>query len=71
MGETRQAELMMDVEIITKGGGYEPGGGYFLKFRQGVRPCGRILAPILMTVGDPVESLSCSMGRRLSFTWSR
>ena len=46
-------------------GGSDPGDGYFLEFWRGVGTSGRILAPILMTVGDLGEMISCSLGSRL------
>ena len=44
----------------------EPGDIYFLEFWQGVGPGGRILDPIMVTVGYLGERLYCSLGRRLS-----
>ena len=46
-------------------GGSEPGDGYLLEFWIGVEPGGRILDPIIITVGYPGDIISCSIGRRL------
>ena len=46
-------------------GGYGPGDRYFVNILLRVGLVGRILAPILITVGAPVDSLYCSLGRRL------
>ena len=50
-------------------GGSEIGDRYLLEFWIGVGPGERILSPILMTVVEPGERLSCSMGRRLPLNW--
>ena len=52
-------------------GGFDPGDRHFLEFWRGVGPGGRILYPNMMTVIDPGWRISCSLGSRLSLTWSR
>ena len=57
--------------MITKGGGSEPGDGYFQECFVGVGPGGRILDPIMMTVGEPRERIYCSLGRKILLTWGK
>ena len=67
----QQSELKVDGEMVPKGEYLIQVTDTFTEFWQGVGTGGGILATILMNTGDPGERLSCSLGMRLSLTWSQ